>query len=97
MLVFGRCSGPCVFLIFLIRKKPILFPDITYLSYDVWAESFRISYERLALDEEFTSVKGRPPWLENGGIVFPNPNAPTGVEMPLSEIGGNRGKIRKVS
>lgn len=73
------------FLTFFNSKKPILFPDITYSFYDVWAELFRIPYETPALDENFHIVKAD--YLkENGGIVIANPNAPTGVEMPLSEI-----------
>ena len=73
------------FLTFFNSEKPILFPDITYSFYDVWAELFRIPYERPALDEEF-HIRKADYFRENGGIVFPNPNAPTGVEMPLSEI-----------
>ena len=41
------------FLTFFNGKKPILFPDITYSFYDVWAELFRIPYERPVLDEHF--------------------------------------------
>lgn len=73
------------FLTFFNADKPVLFPDITYSFYDVWAELFRIPYECQPLDEELRIVKEdycRP----NGGIVFPNPNAPTGVELPLDEI-----------
>ena len=73
------------FLTFFNSEKPILFPDITYSFYDVWADLFRIPYERPALDEEF-HIRKEDYLRENGGIVFPNPNAPTGVEMPLSEI-----------
>ena len=73
------------FLTFFNSEKPILFPDITYSFYDVWAELFRIPYERLALDEEF-HIRKEDYLRENGGIVFPNPNAPTGVVMPLSEV-----------
>ena len=49
------------------------------------ADLLRIPYERPALDEEF-HIRKEDYFRENGGIVFPNPNAPTGVEMPLSEI-----------
>lgn len=45
------------FLTFFNSDKPILFPDITYSFYDVWAELFRIPYERPALDENFRLVK----------------------------------------
>lgn len=73
------------FLTFFNSEKPILFPDITYSFYDVWADLFRIPYERPALDEQF-HIRKEDYFRENGGIVFPNPNAPTGVEMPLSQI-----------
>ena len=73
------------FLTFFNSEKPILFPDITYSFYDVWADLLRIPYERPALDEEF-HIRKEDYFRENGGIVIPNPNAPTGVEMPLSEI-----------
>ncbi len=65
--------------------KPILFPDITYSFYDVWAELFRIPYRQPALDENF-HIRKEDYFCENGGIIFPNPNAPTGVELPLEEI-----------
>lgn len=76
-----------IFLTFFNSKDPILFPDITYSFYDVWADLYRIPYKQMLLDEEFNIRKedyigGEP----KGGIIFPNPNAPTGVLMPLSEI-----------
>lgn len=73
------------FLTFFNSSKPILFPDITYSFYDVWAELFRIPYERPALDDDFC-IRKEDYFKENGGIIFPNPNAPTGIEMPLGEI-----------
>lgn len=73
------------FLTFFNGDRPILFPDITYSFYDVWAELFRIPYERPALDSDF-HIRKEDYFRENGGIIFPNPNAPTGVEMPLCEI-----------
>lgn len=73
------------FLTFFNSQKPILFPDITYSFYDVWADLFRIPYERPMLDERF-HIRTEDYFKENGGIIFPNPNAPTGVEMPLEEI-----------
>ncbi|MBO5303458.1 MAG: histidinol-phosphate transaminase [Lachnospiraceae bacterium] len=65
--------------------KPILFPDITYSFYDVWADLFRIPYEKQPLDENF-KICSNDYKKENGGIIFPNPNAPTGVLKPLDEI-----------
>ena len=73
------------FLTFFNSKKPILFPDITYSFYDVWAELYRIPYERIALDEKFC-LKAEDYEKENGGIVIANPNAPTGLMTEVSEI-----------
>lgn len=70
---------------FFNSKKPILFPDISYSFYSVWAELFGIPYKRPALDADFRIVK-EDYLQENGGIIFPNPNAPTGVYMELSEV-----------
>lgn len=73
------------FLTFFNSGKPILFPDITYSFYDVWAELFAIPYERQPLNDRFEIVK-EDYRKENGGVVFPNPNAPTGVELPLADV-----------
>ena len=74
-----------VFMTFFNSPKPILFPDITYSFYDVWADMLRIPYERISLKEDFT-IDPEDYFRENGGIIFPNPNAPTGVELPLAQI-----------
>lgn len=73
------------FLTYFNSDKPILFPDITYSFYDVWADLFRIPYETRKLDDDFNIIK-EDYLCENGGVVIANPNAPTGAEMPLSEI-----------
>ncbi|MDY5497143.1 MAG: histidinol-phosphate transaminase [Anaerobutyricum sp.] len=73
------------FLTFFNSDRPIFFPDITYSFYDVWADLFRIPFDTKPLDEEFLIHPADYYW-QNGGVVFPNPNAPTGVFMPLSEI-----------
>ena len=73
------------FLTFFNSEKPVLFPDITYSFYDVWADLFMIPYERPALDENF-HIKKEDYFRENGGVIFPNPNAPTGVEMQLEDV-----------
>lgn len=73
------------FLTYFNADKPILFPDITYSFYDVWADLYRIPYECQKLDEQFRIHK-EDYFKENGGIVIANPNAPTGLEMPVSEI-----------
>ncbi|MDE6363516.1 MAG: aminotransferase class I/II-fold pyridoxal phosphate-dependent enzyme, partial [Lachnospiraceae bacterium] len=73
------------FLTFFNSGKPILFPDITYSFYDVWAELYRIPYECQALDEDFC-IKKQDYMKDNGGIVLANPNAPTGVMTDLSVL-----------
>lgn len=73
------------FMTFFNSKKPILFPDITYSFYDVWADLFQIPYESQPLDDDFNIVK-TDYFKENGGIIFPNPNAPTGVELGQDAI-----------
>jgi len=73
------------FMTFFNSDKPILFPDISYSFYSVWAEEFRIPYIRPALDEGFRLVK-EDYYQENGGIIFPNPNAPTAIYEPLETI-----------
>lgn len=73
------------FLTFFNNDKPILFPDVTYAFYDVWANLYRIPFETCPLDADFHINPGdyKKP---NGGIIFPNPNAPTGLLEPLSVI-----------
>ena len=73
------------FLTYFAGKKPVLFPDITYSFYDVWAEVYRIPYETIPLNDKFGIVVSD--YLKpNGGIVIANPNAPTGVLLELSLI-----------
>lgn len=66
------------FLTFFNSEKPVLFPDITYSFYDVWADLYRIPYILCPLDGDFR-INPDDYKQENGGIIFPNPNAPTGV------------------
>lgn len=73
------------FLTFFNSDKPILFPDITYSFYDVWADLFRIPYKTLPLNEDFEIIP-EDYNIENGGIIFPNPNAPTAIELPLAKV-----------
>ncbi len=73
------------FLTFFNSKKPILFPDITYSFYDVWADLYRIPYCTQPLDENFC-IRKEDYYKENGGIIFPNPNAPTGIYESLEMI-----------
>ena len=73
------------FLTFFGSNQPILFPDITYSFYDVWAELFRIPYEQIPLQEDFRICIDDYK-RKNGGIVIPNPNAPTGIAESLDAI-----------
>lgn len=73
------------FLTFFNSDKSILFPDITYSFYDVWASLFKIPYEQIPLDDEFR-IHPEDYEKENGGVVIANPNAPTGVFMGLDGI-----------
>ena len=73
------------FLTFFNSDTPILFPDITYSFYPVWAEVYRIPYECQKLDENFKIVK-EDYYKENGGVIFPNPNAPTGLYEDLVDV-----------
>ena len=73
------------FLTFFNSDKPVLFPDISYSFYSVWADLYRIPYERPALDEAFC-IRKEDYYKENGGVIFPNPNAPTSLAMGLSDV-----------
>lgn len=73
------------FLTFFNSGKPILFPDITYSFYDVWARLYRIPYKTCGLDADW-HILPEDYKQPNGGIIFPNPNAPTGVLESLDTI-----------
>ena len=73
------------FLTFFNGKKPVLFPDITYSFYSVWADLYRIPYEKQKLDDNMKIVP-EDYYKENGGVIFPNPNAPTGLLMDLDSV-----------
>ncbi|WP_394525821.1 histidinol-phosphate transaminase [Lacrimispora sp. JR3] len=73
------------FMTFFNSELPILFPDVSYSFYKVWADLLHISYETPALDENFCIHK-EDYYKANGGIIFPNPNAPTGLLLPLEEV-----------
>ncbi|MDE7094467.1 MAG: aminotransferase class I/II-fold pyridoxal phosphate-dependent enzyme, partial [Oscillospiraceae bacterium] len=66
------------FLTFFNSQRPILFPDVTYSFYDVWADVYKIPYQQIKLTEDFR-INPDDYKIPNGGIIFPNPNAPTGV------------------
>ena len=66
-------------------EKPILFPDITYSFYPVYADLYQVSYDAVPLNEDFT-VPIEAMLSSNGGVIIANPNAPTGIALPLEAI-----------
>lgn len=73
------------FLTFFNSKKPVLFPDITYSFYPVWCDVYRILYETRPLTSDF-SIRASDYYGQNGGVIFPNPNAPTSRYETLSVV-----------
>lgn len=67
------------------HDEPLLFPDITYSFYPVYCGLYGISYETVPLNTKF-EIQVDDYFRPNGGIIFPNPNAPTGIPLKLSEI-----------
>lgn len=74
-----------VFAGLLKQSKPVHFPDITYSFYPVYCKLFGIEYQTIPLGENF-EINTADFKTPNGGIIFPNPNAPTGRSIPRSEI-----------
>jgi histidinol-phosphate aminotransferase len=67
------------------QPKPLLFPDISYSFYPVYCGIYNIEYRTIPLREDFSiDLEAYP--QENGGIIFPNPNAPTGRLLELAAI-----------
>jgi histidinol-phosphate aminotransferase len=73
------------FLALLKHERPILFPDISYSFYPVYCGLYGIDYATVPLDASF-AIRVGDYARANGGIIFPNPNAPTGRALPLSDI-----------
>jgi len=73
------------FMTFFNSDKPIFFPDITYSFYPVWADLFRVPHKTKALDENFRIIK-EDYYENNGGVIFPNPNAPTSYYEDISLV-----------
>lgn len=66
-------------------RGPLLFPDISYSFYPVYCGLYGIGFEQVALDEQF-QIRIADYAKPNAGIIFPNPNAPTGCLLPLQAI-----------
>jgi histidinol-phosphate aminotransferase len=70
----------------LLKKAlPLLFPDITYSFYPVFCQLYDIDFEEIPLKDDL-SIDLADYEVPNGGIIFPNPNAPTGRLLPIGEI-----------
>jgi histidinol-phosphate aminotransferase len=74
-----------VFQALLKHSKPLLFPDITYSFYPVYCGLYGIDYQTIPLAADF-SINIDDYNQPNGGIILPNPNAPTGIPLPLVKI-----------
>jgi len=74
-----------VFHAFFQQQTPLLFPDITYSFYPVYCQLYHIDYQTIPLTSEF-EINVDDYFRENGGIIFPNPNAPTSRLLSLAEI-----------
>jgi len=67
------------------HEEPLLFPDVTYSFYPVWCELYGVSFRALPLREDFSVAVGDYR-AGRGAIILANPNAPTGVLLPLADI-----------
>ena len=67
------------------HKNPLLFPDISYSFYPVYCALYEIDYQTIPLSQSF-EINIEEYLQPNGGIIFPNPNAPTGVPLALAKI-----------
>jgi histidinol-phosphate aminotransferase len=70
---------------FFKHSKPLLFPDISYSFYPVYCGLYQIDYKAIPLDDDFHVTLGEYA-QPNGGIIIPNPNAPTGIAIGLDAI-----------
>lgn len=73
------------FMAFFNSDKPILYPDITYSFYPVWCSLIKIPYRTIPVDNNF-EIHAEDYYTENGGIIIPNPNAPTSIGKPLDFV-----------
>jgi histidinol-phosphate aminotransferase len=73
------------FMALLKHDQPILFPDISYSFYPVYCGLYEIAYRQIPLTESF-EIRADDYLTPNGGVIFPNPNAPTGRLLALEEV-----------
>ena len=88
--IFIGCGSDDVlsigFLTFFNSDKPVLFPDVTYSFYPVWAKVYGIPYEEIPLVDGFGINVDDYARDNCGGVVIANPNAPTGVTMDINKL-----------
>jgi len=84
------------FMAFFEPNQQICFPEITYSFYSVYAKAFNIPYKKVPLQEDF-SLQVESYFRSNGGVIFPNPNAPTSLYLALEQVEAilknNRNKV----
>jgi len=73
------------FMAFFQQSQPLLFPDISYSFYPVYCKLFGINFKTIPLHDDYTINFSDYP-TANGGIIFPNPNAPTAIGSSLENI-----------
>lgn len=73
------------FLTFFNGEKKILFPDVSYSFYKVWAGLYGIPYEEIKVDDTFR-INPEDYYKENGGVIIANPNAPTSLYLDIEEV-----------
>ena len=74
-----------IFLALLKKESPLLLPDISYSFYSVYCSLYQINYKIIPLDNKFR-INPIDYKVNNGAIIFPNPNAPTGILLSLNTI-----------
>ncbi|EXD15516.1 TPA: histidinol-phosphate transaminase [Acinetobacter baumannii] len=74
-----------IFKAFFLQDEPILYPDITYSFYPVYSQFFGTKTKEIPLNENF-EIDVRDYTQPNGGVIIPNPNAPTSIALSLAEI-----------
>jgi histidinol-phosphate aminotransferase len=73
------------FVALLKQERPLLFPDVTYSFYPVWAQLFGAVWQTVPVDDDMR-IRIEAYRREAGSIVIANPNAPTGIALPRAEI-----------
>ena len=87
-LIIGNGSDDILsmaFLAFFNSGESVLFPDLTYGFYKVWADLYHVPFREIPLTVDF-EVHLSDYFGDNGGIILANPNAPTGIYLPLEQL-----------